>query len=180
MWQNLRGASQGVGCADVTDRFQEAQMRDTLKHAFQVCVAVGLATVPLIATAFMQNGGGHPARVAVYATVGEELITFSADIERATLTRQSSIMLPGFVQEAWVSPSGPFLYVAWSNGGASYAGTSITGATIAPRNVEKRTRWRDPGFLHEAGKHDRRLFRQRRPFDVGAESDELFTDTRID
>src|SRR5215510_5131034 len=125
MWQNLRGASQGVGCADVTDRFQEAQMRDTLKHAFQVCVAVGLATVPLIATAFMQNGGGHPARVAVYATVGEELITFSADIERATLTRQSSIMLPGFVQEEWVSPSGPFLYVAWSNGGASYAGSGV-------------------------------------------------------
>jgi len=66
------------------------------------------------------------AKVAVYASVGEELITFSADTERATLTKQSSIMLPGFVQEAWVSPSGPFLYVAWSNGGASYAGTGVT------------------------------------------------------
>jgi 6-phosphogluconolactonase (cycloisomerase 2 family) len=66
------------------------------------------------------------AKVAVYASVGEELITFSADTERATLTRQSSMMLPGFVQEAWVSPSGPFLYVAWSNGGASYAGTGVT------------------------------------------------------
>ena len=100
-------------------------MRDSLKHAFQVCVAVGLATVPLIAAAFMQNGGRGSARVAVYASVGEELITFSADSERATLTRQSSIMLPGFVQEAWVSPSGPFLYVAWSNGGASYAGSGV-------------------------------------------------------
>jgi len=66
------------------------------------------------------------SKVAVYASVGEELITFSADIERATLTRQSSIMLPGFVQEAWASSSGPFLYVAWSNGGASYAGTGVT------------------------------------------------------
>ena len=56
----------------------------------------------------------------------KELITFAADTERATLTRQSSMMLPGFVQEAWVSPSGPFLYVAWSNGGASYAGTEVT------------------------------------------------------
>jgi 6-phosphogluconolactonase len=65
------------------------------------------------------------AKVAVYASVGEELITFSADIDRATLTRQSSIMLPGFVQEAWASSSGPFLYVAWSNGGASYAGTGV-------------------------------------------------------
>jgi 6-phosphogluconolactonase (cycloisomerase 2 family) len=67
----------------------------------------------------------RPANVAVYASVGEELITFSADIDRATLTRQSSIMLPGFVQEAWASSSGPFLYVAWSNGGASYAGTGV-------------------------------------------------------
>jgi 6-phosphogluconolactonase len=34
-------------------------------------------------------------------------------------------MLPGFVQEAWVSSSGPFLYVAWSNGGASYNGSGV-------------------------------------------------------
>src|SRR4029434_457795 len=77
------------------------------------------------AAALTQNGRGGPARVAVYASVGEELITFSADTERAALTRQSSIMLPGFVQEAWVSSSGPFLYVAWSNGGASYAGSDV-------------------------------------------------------
>jgi 6-phosphogluconolactonase len=100
-------------------------MRNILERALQVCVAVSLATVPMIAAAVMQNGGGS-SRVAVYASVGEELITFSADVERATLTRQSSIMLPGFVQEAWVSSSGPFLYVAWSNGGASYAGTGVT------------------------------------------------------
>jgi len=103
---------------------ESAQMQTSLKHALQVCVAVGVAAVPMIAAAFMQHGGG-PARVAVYASVGEELITFSADTERATLTKQSSIMLPGFVQEAWVSPSGPFLYVAWSNGGASYAGSGV-------------------------------------------------------
>jgi 6-phosphogluconolactonase (cycloisomerase 2 family) len=66
------------------------------------------------------------SKVAVYASVGEELIAFSVDTERAALTRQSSVMLPGFVQEAWASPSGPFLYVAWSNGGASYAGTGVT------------------------------------------------------
>jgi len=100
-------------------------MQSSLKHALQVCVAVGLATVPLIAAALMQHGNGGAARVAVYASVGEELITFSADVARATLTKQSSIKLPGFVQEAWVSPSGPFLYVAWSNGGASYAGSGV-------------------------------------------------------
>jgi 6-phosphogluconolactonase len=100
-------------------------MRDSLKHALQVSVAVGLATVPMIAAALMQSGGGSP-RVAVYASVGEELIAFSADVNHATLMKQSSVMLPGFVQEAWVSPSGPILYVAWSNGGASYNGTGVT------------------------------------------------------
>jgi 6-phosphogluconolactonase len=66
-----------------------------------------------------------PPRVALYAGVGEELITFRVDVERATLTRQSSLMLPGFIQEAWASPSGAFLYVAWSNGGSSYAGSGV-------------------------------------------------------
>ncbi len=102
-------------------------MQNSLKHALHVYVGVGLAAGPLIAAALMQTGGGS-ARVEVYASVGEELIAFSVDTERATLTRQSSIMLPGFVQEAWASSSGPFLYVAWSNGGTSY-----TGSGVAPR-----------------------------------------------
>jgi len=34
-------------------------------------------------------------------------------------------MLPGFVQEAWASPGGTFLYVAWSNGGSSYTGSGV-------------------------------------------------------
>ena len=63
--------------------------------------------------------------VAVYASVGEELIIFSVDVARATLTRQSSVTLPGFVQEGWASPSMPFLYIAWSNGGTSYAGSGV-------------------------------------------------------
>ena len=90
-------------------------------------VLLAVTSMHLVATAANQVAGRPtPAgKVAVYASVGEELITFSADIERATLTRQSSIMLPGFVQEAWASSSGPFLYVAWSNGGASYAGTGV-------------------------------------------------------
>ena len=69
-------------------------MQNSLKHALQVSLAVGLATVPLIAAALMQNGSGGHARAAVYASVGEELITFSTDIEHATLTKQSSIMSP--------------------------------------------------------------------------------------
>src|SRR5215475_11899964 len=124
-------------------------MRDTLKHALQVCVAVGLATAPLIAAALMQNTSGGQVRVAVYASVGDELITFSADVARATLTKQSSIMLPGFVQEAWVSPSGPFLYVAWSNGGASYNGSGVE--SVGDKHGISAFRVDSTGALHAHG-----------------------------
>lgn len=79
------------------------------------------ATASLVASQ-ATNG---TSKVAVYASVGEELIAFTADVERATLTRQASVTLPGFVQEAWASPSSPFLYIAWSNGGSSYAGSGV-------------------------------------------------------
>ena len=78
-----------------------------------------------LVTVFTQAPANPSARVGVYAGVGEEVKAFSLDVERATLTRQSSVMLPGFVQEAWASPSMSSLYVAWSNGGASYAGSGV-------------------------------------------------------
>jgi 6-phosphogluconolactonase len=78
-----------------------------------------------LATVFAQPAANAPSRTAVYASVGEELMAFGLDVVRATLARQSSVMLPGFVQEAWSSSRGPFLYVAWSNGGASYSGSGV-------------------------------------------------------
>jgi 6-phosphogluconolactonase len=85
---------------------------------------IALATVPLVAAPINQ-ADDRSGKVALYAAVGEELITFSMDLGRATLARQSSVMLPGFVQEAWASPSTPFVYVAWSNGGTSYNGSGV-------------------------------------------------------
>jgi 6-phosphogluconolactonase len=102
-------------------------MRNSLtrvRHAWQIYLAVGLATALMIGAALAQSVGS-PSRVAIYASVGEELIQFSVDVDHAALTKQASVMLPGFVQEAWASPSMPFLYVAWSNGGASYNGTGV-------------------------------------------------------
>ena len=58
-----------------------------------------------LGTAFAQPPANVPTKVALHAGVGEALITFGLDVDRATLTRQSSVMLPGFVQEAWASPS---------------------------------------------------------------------------
>src|SRR5215470_4858731 len=86
------------------------------------------------------------SKVALYAGVGEELITFSVDVGRATLTRQSSTLLPGFVQEAWASPATPFLYVAWSNGGASYNGSSV--APVGDRHGVTAFRLDGSGALH--------------------------------
>ncbi len=88
-------------------------------------------------------------RTAVYAAVGEELITFQVDVEHATLTRGGSTMLPGFVQEAWASVAGPFLYVTWSNGGASYAGSGI--APRGDRHGITALRVDSTGALHTHG-----------------------------
>src|SRR5262245_7062628 len=105
--------------------------------------AIALAS---LATVFAQ---APAARAALYAGVGEELITFGVDVERATLTRQSSVMLPGFVQEAWASSRTPFLYVAWSNGGASYNGTGVE--PRGDRHGITAFRIGADGALHEQG-----------------------------
>ena len=94
---------------------------------WQMCLWIGIATVPLVA-ASLNQAASRSARVALYASVGDELSWYSVDVARATLTRQGSATLPGFVQEAWAASSAPFLYVAWSNGGASYAGSGVAAA----------------------------------------------------
>ena len=93
-------------------------------HVARLGVPAAIALTSLV-TMLAQSPANGRASVAVYAGVGEELIAFGLDVDRAALARQSSVMLPGFVQEAWASPSTPFLYVAWSNGGASYAGSGV-------------------------------------------------------
>src|SRR5438093_53430 len=86
---------------------------------------IAIAMVPLV-VAPVDQAANRSGKVAVYAAVGEELITFAVDVDGAMLTKQSSVTLPGFVQEAWASPVTPFLYVAWSNGGTSYSGSGVT------------------------------------------------------
>jgi 6-phosphogluconolactonase len=94
-------------------------------RALAFCVVAGLATLPTLTDVFAQRVRDQP-RTTLYASVGEELMTFRVDAEQATLTKEASTLLPGFVQEAWASPSTPFLYVAWSNGGTSYAGSGVS------------------------------------------------------
>jgi 6-phosphogluconolactonase (cycloisomerase 2 family) len=66
---------------------------------------------------------GPPAesvRTVLYAAVGAELTQYDVDVERANLTRRSSVRLPANVQEAALHPTMRHLYVGWSNRGASY------------------------------------------------------------
>jgi 6-phosphogluconolactonase len=65
----------------------------------------------------------HAAKTSLMlcASVGARLATYDADADAATLVERGAVTLPGYVQEAWVHPSKPVLFVAWSNGGALYA-----------------------------------------------------------
>jgi len=88
----------------------------------------------------------------LYAAVGPELIQYDVDIEDGTLTRRGSITLPANIQEAWTHPSKRFLYVAWSNGGASY---SSGGGTVPSGDAHGISAYRvDPvsGVLTTLGK----------------------------
>jgi hypothetical protein len=68
-------------------------MINVLKHivpCWRMCVLIAIATKPLVAAPLDQTAN-RSARVALYASVGEELIGYSVDVERVTLTRQSSV-----------------------------------------------------------------------------------------
>ena len=69
-------------------------------HVARLGIGTTIAAMCLVAVS-AQRLSDPPTSVALYAGVGEELITFGVDVEHATLSRQSSLILPGFVQEAW-------------------------------------------------------------------------------
>ena len=69
-------------------------------------------------------------RAALYAAEGAELTQYDVDVDGAALVQRGSVTLPANVQYAWPHPTRRYLYVAWSNGGASYVGP---GAAVAPR-----------------------------------------------
>jgi 6-phosphogluconolactonase (cycloisomerase 2 family) len=109
---------------------------------------IAIATMSLVAAPGNQTDN-RSSKVALYAGVGDELIGYSVDVERGALTRRSPVTLPGFVQEAWVSPSTPFLYVAWSNGGTSYIGSGV--APLGTRHGVTAFRVDSSGALHLQG-----------------------------
>src|SRR6266545_477346 len=120
----------------------------SLEPQMMKILLTAIATISLVAAPLAQTAN-RSGKIAVYAAVGEELITFGADVDQTALTRQSSVTLPGFVQEAWASPSTPFLYVAWSNGGTSYAGSGV--APVGGKHGVTAFRVDSSGALHVQG-----------------------------
>jgi 6-phosphogluconolactonase (cycloisomerase 2 family) len=58
-------------------------------------------------------------RTVLYAAVGATILEYDANLDTGVLSQSGSVTVPENVQEAWVSPSKKFLYVAWSDGGYS-------------------------------------------------------------
>src|ERR1700730_2147867 len=71
------------------------------------------------------------SKVAVYASVGPELIHYQVDVDGASLVKRAAVTLPDSLQSAWPHPSKHYIYVAWSNGaGADHHG--VTAFRIDP------------------------------------------------
>jgi 6-phosphogluconolactonase len=69
--------------------------------------------------------GQTSASVALYASVGPELVHYQVDVDGASLVKKESVTVPESVQYAWPHPSRRYIYVAWSNGsGADHHGVS--------------------------------------------------------
>ena len=79
---------------------------------------------PLASEKEESAGALSHARSVLYVSVGEELIRYSVDVAQAKLERQGSVILPAYVQEGWLHPTGRYFYVAWSNRGTSEAKSS--------------------------------------------------------
>ena len=85
---------------------------------------LGVFSLGLASAAASESGRG-----VLYAAAGAELTQYDIDTENAALVKKSSIRLPANVQYAWPHPSRKYLYIAWSDGGASAA---APGATTVP------------------------------------------------
>src|SRR5277367_288327 len=85
------------------------------------------------------------AKLALYASVGNELTHYDIDIAGAALTRRASVSLPANVQYAWPHATQPFLYAATSDS-ASGMGPAGTNHHVSALCID-----RDSGALSRHG-----------------------------
>lgn len=60
--------------------------------------------------------------IALYRSVGEELVHYEVDVDGAALVKRTAVTLPAKVQYAWPHPSRQYLYLASSDGGPGSSG----------------------------------------------------------
>ena len=80
-----------------------------------------------IAAPTLAFGKTMTSKNVFYSAVGPELTPYSVDVDKAELSRQSSVSTAANIQYAWPHPSKRFLYVASSSGGP--AAGDATGST---------------------------------------------------
>ena len=98
------------------------------------CTAPGLLLCGAFASILSLRPAAAQARDSsrgvLYAATGAELTQYDVDPAGASLKKRNSVRLPANVQYAWPHPSGEYLYVAWSDGGAAAA---APGTAVVPR-----------------------------------------------
>ncbi len=83
------------------------------------------STAAAVATGCSAVGGrsGPGGRTVLYNAIDDKMTRYEVDVESATLTQRESVMLPSFVQYAWVHPSHRYVYASTSDvGGGSAPG----------------------------------------------------------
>src|SRR5215469_10359501 len=76
------------------------------------------------------------AKLALYASVGNELTHYAVDVGGATLNRRESVRLPANVQYVWPHATGAFLYAATSDS-ASGMGPAGTNHHVSALRIEQ-------------------------------------------
>jgi len=80
----------------------------------------GATAVPGLTTR-LSWGQGAKSRAVFYSAVGPDLTLYGVNAEDDTLTKRSTVTLPGNVQYAWPHPSRQYFYVVSSGGGPGVA-----------------------------------------------------------
>jgi 6-phosphogluconolactonase len=76
-------------------------------------------------------------KVVLYTGIGNEFTQYDVDVDNATLTKGSSVTLPGGVTETAFHPSKKFLYVVW--GGLSKTPNAIVEHGISAFSIDPAT-----------------------------------------
>jgi 6-phosphogluconolactonase len=133
---NLRAERRRQGCES---RGSLGAFQDSVRSVSPYFVLLAVLT-SLSAGATAQPSSGSPhataapkrtplraGKLVLYAGAGADLTQYDVDVASASLVRRASVILPASIQEAWIHPSGHYLYVGWSDRSAAPASKKSAG-----------------------------------------------------